>query len=140
MKKKPEEMECIFTWYEQAVEESVWGIQDGYLVENTFKEMMKRHATDGHINRNKQAIRLAKVVQQHFLKIEEEYISALKKIVMKLEQSVTIDADTIRRNTTFYPLDIDYSDIINPIEDVKCEIRKTKIFIEEIQIFIEKFS
>ena len=119
--KKPEDKNCNILDFETAADRFVGGIQSGYQTESTLNEMVKRYSNGGLLGIEKAKVKLLKAILPNLDSKVEEYKKELSDIVLKLEENVVSDANSIRNGTSnFY---FDYEEV-KDLENLKYEMDK----------------
>ena len=136
--KKPEEKVCNILYFDRAVDDFVNGIYNGYNTENTLNEMLKRNSNGGLLGIEKVKVKLLKAALPQLNNHIDEFHKDLSDIVLRLEEDVVSDANSIRNGTSHF--NFDYESEVKAIENIKYEMNKFERAFNETTYIIKQLE
>jgi uncharacterized coiled-coil DUF342 family protein len=136
--KKPEEKVCNILYLDRAVDDFVNGIYNGYNTENTLNEMIRRSSNGGLLGLEKAKIKLLKAALPKLNNHIDEFQKDLSNIVLRLEEDVVSDANSIRNGTSHF--NFDYESEVKAIENIKYEMNKFERSLNDSSYLIKQLE
>ncbi|MED2737122.1 hypothetical protein [Bacillus toyonensis] len=140
MKKTPETRKCTWDFkdsIDDAVFDTITGLEQGYGTDQTLNEMMKRHTNGGLVGYESEKIHLAKSTLTKLKSNAANISKEIKAAVLELEKSISIDAasfDNIDSVSDGLSIDSEeYRKVAININNWQYDIHKIYKYIEEIE-------